>query len=648
MLPSDNRTLYGYFGYLTIKSLNKMDILNIGAYIVLILLAARFFSLKRKLKNKDAELELTLNRISDAIISVDKDWRYTFLNDAALPTHPRGREETLGKRLWDVHPGLIGTIFWDMYQRSMETGTFMEIENYYAAMERWFLIKVYPSDTGLTIFYQDVTEGKNMKDNLIKSEENYRTLFYKSPLPSWLYNLENLRFVDVNEAAVRHYGFTRDEFLSMTIKDIRPEKELEMLAEDIAQVKEDIDKSRHGKWKHIKKNGDTIIVETTGYSLTDGERPLRIVVVNDVTQKETAEQQLLENQVKLREAQSIAHVGSWEADLVGNQSIWSDEVYKIFELNKSEAEPSLNLFLSFIHPEDRVKIQPFIEQTRGDAKESKINFRFTTSSGKKRYGYSEWRFKYDSDNNPTRLFGILQDVTERKSAEEKAILLENQVREQKIQEQKKISRAIIKAQDRQRNHIAQELHDNINQILFGAKFHLGIAGRKDDTFKTLIQIPVELITNAMHEIHLLCHNLVAPLKNIYLKEMIQDLIRKQNENVENPIKVNLTYLVPDEISDDFKLNIYRIIQELLSNIVKHAEAKNVDIAITIKGDFLYITVQDDGKGFDVQLRRTGLGISNITDRVVTFNGKIDIRSTLREGTKTNIVIPCADYRCLNG
>ena len=143
----------------------------------------------------------------------------------------------------------------------------------------------------------------------------------------------------------------------------------------------------------------------------------------------------------------------------------------------------------------------------------------------------------------------------------------------------------------------------------------------------------------MHEIHLLCHNLVAPLKNIHLHEMIQKLINKQNESIAIFPKIEFTYVVPSDLPDELKLNIYRIIQELLNNILKHAEAKNVEITIVIKGNCLLITVQDDGKGFNVSLKRGGLGISNIMDRVVTFNGTVNVQSDLGKGTKTEITIP---------
>jgi len=94
------------------------------------------------------EKESVLNRISDGVVSVDNDWRYTFLNDAAMATHPWSKEETLGKVIWDVHPEMAGTVFWDKYHEAMQTKKVVEIESHYAPMDIWFSVKVYPSSDG--------------------------------------------------------------------------------------------------------------------------------------------------------------------------------------------------------------------------------------------------------------------------------------------------------------------------------------------------------------------------------------------------------------------------------------------------------------------------------------------------------------------
>lgn len=425
----------------------------------------------------------------------------------------------------------------------------------------------------------------------------------------------------------------------MSIKDIRPQEEIENMMVDITQMRKNSDSTRYSNWRHQKKNGEIIIVETTSHSFHHNERTARIVIVNDITQKTLTEQKLLENQLKLNEAQAIGHISNWDIDLLKNVHIWSDELYEIYGLNKLETEPSIELFLSFIHPEERDIAKSLIDKALHDFSESKIDFRFRTYTGEKRYGHIEWRFDYDINKNPIRLFGILQDITERKKAEESSKRLESQIREQKIQEQKKISKAIIKAQEQQRNHIAQELHDNINQILFDAKVHLDIAGRTNQPVKELIKYPLEQINNSMQEIRLLCQNLAAPLTDIQLQEIINDLIDKYNDNVENPIKIKFSYQIPFEFSDDLKLNIYRIIQEQLHNIHKHAAARNVNIHLFVKRRCIRIIVQDDGKGYNIKLKRRGMGISNIKHRVEAFNGKIKIQSKLGEGCKTEIMIP---------
>lgn len=620
-----------------VRKLTIAFILLMG--MLIIYTAVNLYWQRSKRKQTEKDLEIFINRINDSVVFVDKDWRYTFINDSAMVNHQLGRKKTLGKVLWEVHPEMKGTVFYDAYQKAMNDGREVEVESYYAPMDKWFFAKGYPSDKGLTIFYQDITNSKKISEQLIKSEEKYRTLFLKSPLPTWIYNYETLRFIDVNEAAVKHYGYSVEEFLAMTIKDIRPQEDVEALLEDITKIPHDYTGSRSGNWRHIKKDGEIIIVETTAHSFNQYNTQVRIVIVSDITEKIKAEQELIQSQMRLSEAQAIAHIGNWDIDLEKDMHTWSDEVYKIYGLNKTGTIPSIELFLSFIHPDDRIIAEELLKDALQNFTESKIDFRLLPKAGKKRYGHIEWRFEFNKDQTPVRLFGILQDITERRESAENLILLEKKLQEQRIQGQKKISRAIIKAQEQQRNHIGQELHDNINQILFGTKFHLSIAGRKDKNVKELIEYPMQLIDNSMEEIRLLCHNLVTPLKNIQLQDLVQDLINKHNYSTDALPRINFKYEVFDEVSDDLKLNIYRIIQEQINNILKHAEAKNVNISICIVGQSIYISVQDDGKGYDVESKRKGIGISNMMNRVETFNGKVKIESGPAEGSKTEITIP---------
>jgi PAS domain S-box-containing protein len=125
-----------------------------------------------------------------------------------------------------------------------------------------------------------------------RSEQRYRLLFENNPHPMWLYDTETLAFLEINEAAVTHYGYTREEFLSMTIKEIRPISDIPALIDNVAHLRNRID--RAGIWKHRKKDGTLIDVEITSHVLEMSGRRAEIVLANDVTTKLRAQRELLE------------------------------------------------------------------------------------------------------------------------------------------------------------------------------------------------------------------------------------------------------------------------------------------------------------------------------------------------------------------
>jgi two-component system, NarL family, sensor histidine kinase UhpB len=236
------------------------------------------------------------------------------------------------------------------------------------------------------------------------------------------------------------------------------------------------------------------------------------------------------------------------------------------------------------------------------------------------------------------IIGVSTDISEQKKIQQDMEKMEMQILNQRIQEQKKISRAIIKGQEEERNHVGKELHDNINQILAGIKLYLTMASKKNETVRELIKYPLELLETSMDEIRSLSSKYVSTLRNVDLKKEITELTKNLNQSTS--IKVVFKYNVTTPVADDeLKLNIYRITQELVNNIIKHAAADNVSIIIGNTKDEINIHVSDDGNGFNVNKKRKGIGISNIMDRTESFNGKINIESSPGKGCNTHIVLP---------
>ncbi|HLN71720.1 MAG TPA: PAS domain S-box protein [Prolixibacteraceae bacterium] len=133
-------------------------------------------------------------------------------------------------------------------------------------------------------------EGEKSSQSLTNSEEKYHYIFMHNPQPMWIYDLETLAFLEVNEAAVNHYGYSRDEFFQMTIKDIRPAEDIPILYENINNQPSAEPPS--SGWRHIKKNGEIIYVEITASSVYYEGRKARHILINDITQRRLAEEKI--------------------------------------------------------------------------------------------------------------------------------------------------------------------------------------------------------------------------------------------------------------------------------------------------------------------------------------------------------------------
>ncbi|HZV81674.1 MAG TPA: PAS domain S-box protein [Geobacteraceae bacterium] len=160
--------------------------------------------------------------------------------------------------------------------------------------------------TGIIVIFADITERKRAAEILRQSEENYRLLFASNPHPMWVFDVETLAFLEVNAAAVRQYGWSREEFLAMTISDIRPAEDVPQLVDVLAM--EVAGHNNHGVWRHRKKDGTVIHVEIATHTLEFAGRNAKLVLCIDVTEQIAAREQILqlnaelEDRVRLRTA----------------------------------------------------------------------------------------------------------------------------------------------------------------------------------------------------------------------------------------------------------------------------------------------------------------------------------------------------------
>lgn len=220
------------------------------------------------------------------------------------------------------------------------------------------------------------------------------------------------------------------------------------------------------------------------------------------------------------------------------------------------------------------------------------------------------------------------------------LILEKKLEQERQRRQKQITEAVLIAQENERVELGRELHDNINQILITTRFYLELALTKPAKDTELLNLSNDHIGKAIKELRRISRNLMPPtLGDITLKQSLEDLLQNfsslEGINFRYEVTLNEEKFVPDSL----KLTIFRILQEQLTNILKHAKATHVDIEIYEDNYNLFLNISDNGIGFDTNKSTAGLGLKNISSRASLLEGHADIISTPGKGTRLSIVFP---------
>jgi PAS domain S-box-containing protein len=284
--------------------------------------------------------------------------------------------------------------------------------------------------------HMDITERRQAEERLRESEERYRLLFENNPNPMWVYDVESLAFLAVNDAAVDTYGYSRAEFFQMTIKDIRPAEDVSRLLENIARVTTGLD--RAGYWRHRKRDGRIIDVEITSHSLQFEGRPAELVLVNDVTERKAAEDGLRKSEALYRQAIEVAggipYLQSYRTGITGiHYEFIGEGIRQITGYGPEEF--NLPLWDSLV--EESVLLGDLAHHAWEEAirrvRTGVDSIWRCEHRVRARDGSIHWVFEaavelYDQSGVSHGSIGMFQDITERKQAEERLRISEQRYR----------------------------------------------------------------------------------------------------------------------------------------------------------------------------------------------------------------------------
>jgi PAS domain S-box-containing protein len=530
-----------------------------------------------------------------------------------------------------------------------------------------------PEITGVVLNSRDITDRKRAEAELREGEKQYRLIFEGSPTPMWVTDLDTGEFLEVNEAAVQHYGYTREEFLSRTAHEIRPSGETERYVkylDEVIKKHPETTFGRAGLWRHKKKNGEILDVEIKWSRITFRGRPGMLVMANDVTERKRAAEALEKSEASLAAAQGIAHLGSWELELKNlddvnsNELRWSDETYRIFGFEPHKVTATNDMFFRCVHADDRARVAAALAEALKKSKPYDIEHRILLPNGEERYVREQGEVMADAQGKPVQMRGVVMDITERR-----------QLGEQLRQSQK--MEAI--------GQLAGGVAHDFNNILTVIRGHASLL-LVDKSLSTNAARSAQQIAQASERAAGLTRQLltfsrrqVMQPRRLDLNEVVSNMTMMLGRILGEDIVLQLNYLSqPAYIKADGSM-----IEQVLLNLVVNARdamPKGGQLAIRITTskadpnyrkyqpesraeDFICLTVTDTGCGIDPEtLRRifepffttkevgkgTGLGLATVYGIVNQHQGWIEVDSEVGKGSTFRVFLPTAHELTPNG
>lgn len=394
----------------------------------------------------------------------------------------------------------------------------------------------------------------------------------------------------------------------------------------------------------------TPIVVLSG--LADEALALKCIALGaqDYLLKDDLNEKLLEKSVaysieRTRNLEKIADINR-QYELIGNITndiIWTWHLgtgtvharkAAFFDYAPGEVGTTLDWWVGKVHPADYEKICAILTAVvEGRIENLQVEYRFRCASGAYRYVFNRGVLLRDKGGEPVQMTGAIMDITERHELQEE--LLQAQVNLQKG-----ITEAAILGQEKEKEAIGKELHDNINQVLASTKLYLDVAAGQPELQNEMVGRARKNLVYAMDEIRRLSHSLIPPsLDDHGLLDSVRELAGELEKGGAFTVHLLVEDFDESVLDDNKKLMLYRVVQEGLSNIVKYARATKVHITFAMQEDRLHLHIVDNGAGFDTTRKAKGVGLRNIESRVAYYTGTVHISSSLRLGTKLTVVLP---------
>ncbi|WP_088891301.1 sensor histidine kinase [Leptolyngbya ohadii] len=374
---------------------------------------------------KTPSLEQFFEMTSDGFVSVDREWRYTYVNQRAEQLLGKPRQQLLGQNVWQVFPELRATEAYRAAHRVMAEQTATTYEEYYPWFNCWFSVHIYPSPIGIAVYFLDITEQKQYEQQL-----HFQLQLLSQIDDAVIAVDQNERITYWNKGAAKLYGLSAAAASGRTLSEVLQYEWLNPADQQIAYASLATEGFWRGENTHLKANGDRIVVEASVTLLKDhaGNSSGMIAVLRDITSRKHVEAQLQESQTRLTGVLESVQDVLWSRDVWSHRLIYTTpSVEQLCGLPMQDFLQQPDLWLKCIHPEDCSRFfdldRTVFEQrsAEGDCADRSMNqfeieYRICRPDGELRWVRDRAYVVRDDQGDPIRVDGITTDITESKRA----------------------------------------------------------------------------------------------------------------------------------------------------------------------------------------------------------------------------------------
>jgi len=574
-----------------------------------------------------------LERISDGFVAFDADMNYTYVNKRGGEMLGRKPEELIGKNYWKEYPEAKGTPFANAYVRALETQTPILFEDYYAPFERWFENRIYPSKDGLAIFFTEITERKRAEEELRASQRNLRAL---------IDNTDGMIFAADREYKLIVANKKFEEEANQLIGHLGKPGEL---AIDNPQLSEEVRKAWKARYDRALR-GEHFSVELERkaapqsqwlqywYSpIADesGEITGFTSFARDITARKRVENALWESEQKFSVIFKKAPFAAALSRLPDGAIVEVNEEFEgVFGYARQDVIGRTSVELGmYPDPDERIRTAAKVQE-QGFVRNAEMKLR--TKSGNLR------DFLVNTDfveiGKEKHVLTTAKDITESKEAEGELRLHRDRLAE--------LSRRLVEAHETEQRAIGRELHDQIGQMLTALKLTLDIAAQlpAEEAAQKFVTAQ-ELVDDLMSRVSRLSLELRPPmLDDLGLIPALLWHITRHQEQTGIEIDFKHGNVEGKRFDPEIETTAYRIVQESLTNVARHAQATRVRLEVRGGGGMIEIQIEDNGQGFDPDIALAkNRGLGGMRERVNLLGGTFQIESQVGAGTKKLIRLP---------